>query len=936
MPQPYSPSPFSPHKPSPRLAIGALAVAAIAAAAPAQTAQQAAIEVTATVTLSPASIALTWPLDPSATGFTIRRRVAGASSWGNPTILAAPVTTWTDFNIGAGNRYEYWIAKGGSPAASGFLTAGIQAAAVEDRGIVVLLVDAAKVPVLGTRLARLEQDLVGDGWRVIRHDVPSTMTPPNVRQLIVNDNAQTLAVRSVFVLGHVAVPYSGTINPDGHPDHFGAWPADVYYGELDGTWTDTVANTTVASRVENQNVPGDGKFDQSSLPSNVDLAVGRVDLSNMTLFLAGEDALLQQYLDKDHDYRHKVFAADARAVIDDNFGYFAGEAFAANGWRNFAALVGPANVIAADYFTTLNTTSGGGYLWSYGCGGGSYLGASGIGTTNDFAASQNRGVFTMLFGSYFGDWDFHDSFLRAPLCQGWTLANVWAGRPNWSFHPMGLGATIGDCAKYSQNDSTAGGFGTRFVHVALMGDPTLREHVIAPPGGVAVTDLWPQANVTWAASADPVAGYHVYRAASPQGPFTRLTSVPVAATAFTDPAAIAGSSTYMVRALRLETTPTGTYWNLSQGAFATAALPQAPAAHTSYGDGCYRVSDSFHATFATPALAAAALGGNSYTLVPGNGGYTVSHGGAAFVPPTASAALLPAGDDTEAPIQLSLPLPLPSGSTSTLYVNSNGIIATSPLGMNGPTTALPDVAAMLGEPATAFYCWHDYDPSEIGSGPIRFERLNNTLYVTWDGVESKPAGLANPSTLQFQFDLASGVVHVVFAAVASAGTGAHLFGYSPGGPSVDGGEIALATALPLVVGAINLEPLALSASPAPIVTATTGTVATYAVDHVPALGGNTHLGFVVFGFVPDLGGASLAGYGMAGCRQYVAQLLVTQLFTSATPSGAVTLALPAGFPRGVSIYAQALALSPPNGLPNGQNPLGAVTSNGVQSFVNDH
>ena len=60
------------------------------------------------------------------------------------------------------------------------------------------------------------------------------------------------------LLGHVPVPYSGSINPDGPPDHFGAWATDAYYAELNGAWTDTSVNTTVASRAENRNIPGDG------------------------------------------------------------------------------------------------------------------------------------------------------------------------------------------------------------------------------------------------------------------------------------------------------------------------------------------------------------------------------------------------------------------------------------------------------------------------------------------------------------------------------------------------------------------------------------------------------------------------------------------------------------------------------------------------------
>jgi hypothetical protein len=43
--------------------------------------------------------------------------------------------------------------------------------------------------------------------------------------------------------------------------------ADVYYADLDGTWTDASVNNTSASSPRNHNVRGDGKFDQSKVPS---------------------------------------------------------------------------------------------------------------------------------------------------------------------------------------------------------------------------------------------------------------------------------------------------------------------------------------------------------------------------------------------------------------------------------------------------------------------------------------------------------------------------------------------------------------------------------------------------------------------------------------------------------------------------------------------
>ncbi len=568
----------------------------------AQTAQQRAVRVTATVSVSPPSITLAWPADATATGYTVAKRILGAPTWGTAQTVpgGAAATGYSDSLVVPGTRYEYRVDKNGSPFGIGIVASGIESPAIHDRGKLLLVVDATKAAGLGSRLDRLIRDLTGDGWRVVRIDVLPTQTAASVKALLAAERAADPAnVRAVFLLGRVPVPYSGQIAPDGHvPDDLGAWAADVYYGEFDGPWTDTSVNVTGASRIENRNIPGDGKFDQSAVPSDVDLWVGRVDFANMTTFAASELTLLQNYLDKNHDYRHKVIAPAEQAVIDDNFGYFGGEAFSASGWRNFSSLLGPANVTAADYFTTLNTPLGPGYQWSYGCGGGSYQSAGGIGTTTDFTTSANRNIFTILFGSYFGDWDSANNFLRAPLCSGWTLTSCWAGRPHWSFHMMGMGDPIGAAARYSQNDTTVGGVGTRGIHIALMGDPTLRQHVLAPPTSLTATAVGPLASLSWTASTDSVDGYHVYRAISAAGPFVRLTTAPEVGTTYLDATTPTLTAHYMVRATKLHTSASGTYWNLSQGDLATACANSAPIVQM-VGAGCGTLSPSLAANAPT-------------------------------------------------------------------------------------------------------------------------------------------------------------------------------------------------------------------------------------------------------------------------------------------------------------------------------------------------
>src|SRR5262249_46389905 len=154
-------------------------------------------------------------------------------------------------------------------------------------------------------------------------------------------------------------------------------------------------------------------------------------------------------------------------------------------------------------------------------------------------------TFYLLFGSWLVDWSQPDNIMRAALAApDYGLTAAWAGRPHLFFHHMALGETIGYGIRLSQNNTTLYrnqvNLETRGIHLARMGDPTLRMHVVAPPGAVTVAPGGGSPALSWTASADAAAGYHVYRATSDAGPFTRVTSTPVTATSHTDLSAPAG------------------------------------------------------------------------------------------------------------------------------------------------------------------------------------------------------------------------------------------------------------------------------------------------------------------------------------------------------------------------------------------------------------
>lgn len=544
-----------------------------------------ALRANVTTQTNPASIILSWPTDNTALACSVYRKSRDDISWDDPVPLSANATNYLDTEVALGGSYEYRISRL-APAYSSHshLFTGIELPLVESRGKVILLVDQTLAPGLAVELAQLEQDLVGDGWMVLRHDVPRMAVNPadtssnvwmarsnevaNVKALITAEyHADPTGVKAVFIFGRVAVPYSGDLYPDGHTEHRGAWPADVFYGDVNRVWTDATVNRTSGNDPRQRNVPGDGKFDQTQIASDIELQVGRVDLANLPAFAKSETELLRDYLRKNHAFRHRLFAMERRGLIDDHFGLSTSEPFAANGWRDFSAFFGASNTIAGDWLTTLSSQS---YLWVYGCGGGTATSAAGIGTTAQFAASDSKVVFTMLYGSIFGDWDSQNNFLRAVIATpGYTLTSAWVGRPFWYFHHMALGETIGFSTRLSQNESGSlysGSGYRRFASIALMGDPTLRMHVVAPPAQLVVaTNAGGGVDLLWEASPDSVLGYHIYRAPTVAGPFTRLNGNLITATTYSDP--MVSTNVYMVRAVKLEESASGSYYNASQGIF---------------------------------------------------------------------------------------------------------------------------------------------------------------------------------------------------------------------------------------------------------------------------------------------------------------------------------------------------------------------------------
>ncbi len=547
-------------------------------------------------------VRLLWPSDTKCGGYSIYRKARGDNGFTTLEELAASDSTYTDTGIEEGIAYEYAIEKTlikDSLYAYGFAAAGWKVGIGNAYGHMLLLVDQQVHTALKSEIDRLAQDLWNEGWFVQIKDAPRApkfdTAAIRATKKLVRDWYETTNYEPayMFIIGRVPVPYSGMVyggqiltGPDGHGEHAGAWAADSYYACMadDEAWTDT-ATIKAGVYPDNKNLPGDGRYDNLMVPGSFDIRVGRLDMYNMGLFytdstgtgvnrhvdsLASEFHLLKNYLDRDHAFRSGSITMKNRGLIDDNFGGY-GEQFARCAWMAYPALMGPGTSVEADYLSTLDTAS---YLWSYGCGGGGsdFQSAGGVGTSTQFASKKLNTIFSMLFGSYFGDWDKANNLLRAPLaCKTPALTNCWAGRPYWYFHPMAMGESIGNCFSLTANNRGDYPYGVypTGVHIALMGDPSLRmPHGNVPPAlnlsAQQVSAPTKGVRLSWnAPSSGEIVGYYLYKQNAGAGIEPLNGGAMIEGLSYVDEQLTDGNVRYIVRAVGVLSSASGSYQSLS-------------------------------------------------------------------------------------------------------------------------------------------------------------------------------------------------------------------------------------------------------------------------------------------------------------------------------------------------------------------------------------
>jgi len=342
----------------------------------------------------------------------------------------------------------------------------------------------------------------------------------------------------------------------------------------------------------------------------MELFVGRVDFARLPAFGTGDTAmtpeagLLSGYLNKTHAYRHGTIKLAPRGVVYSTHAIDIPDDFKLNpetvtiydnAIRNSSALYGTGAGtirIGDPYFQKTDD-----YLFGFLFGPGAVQAISvtkpnppGVGVEGDFMQhttaqlvnSESKIGFYVLSGSYFADFQFNNDFMRASLATpSFGFAAVWTRGAEWEFQDMALGEPLGMGMLKMFNRgfvSTRWNTSNGRVVESILGDPTLRAHVIASP---TVTRQQNESGSTVTLNISPGSGaagctYYVYRA---QGLLPPANGASAGFSLISGANSISGPTfqsivpdgaqeyTFMVRAVKGVTTGAGAFNHLSQGTY---------------------------------------------------------------------------------------------------------------------------------------------------------------------------------------------------------------------------------------------------------------------------------------------------------------------------------------------------------------------------------
>ena len=288
-----------------------------------------------------------------------------------------------------------------------------------DQGRVCILVHSSVYPEISSSLDQYQTDLEYQGFSSVLYQYTSG-TAAEVRSFLASLYAEPESLKGAVLVG--AIPY--VLFDDG-----GVFPTDLFFEDLNGTWTDT---------------DGDGRYETHEGDRFLEIWVSRLKVDTLPMY-GSESSILNAYFSKNHRYRVGQLVADQKALI-----YLDGLLDAAvhpnmtpykqalekiygvgnvTVFKNKTASYFKKTLMTKPYELVLSASDGSPtYLTLYSC---SFFGcSSGTVTNNDFASINPQWLFYIM---------------AAPGACNYTANNYLCGAS--AFNPADSGLLIGGSAK---------------------------------------------------------------------------------------------------------------------------------------------------------------------------------------------------------------------------------------------------------------------------------------------------------------------------------------------------------------------------------------------------------------------------------------------------------------------------------------------------------
>ena len=164
-------------------------------------------------------------------------------------------------------------------------------------------------------LSQYEADLNVMGFDTVTY-VYISGTPEDLRAHLTTLYQQTESLVGAVLIGNIPYIIYEMMQNWGNGDEYEDFPCDIFYMDLDGSWSDTLSSGSVQ--------PNNGKYDTRGGDLDLEIWVSRLRTDNL-VSLGTESDILNTYFDKNHRYRSGIMVPAPAALVynDDDWAYMA-------------------------------------------------------------------------------------------------------------------------------------------------------------------------------------------------------------------------------------------------------------------------------------------------------------------------------------------------------------------------------------------------------------------------------------------------------------------------------------------------------------------------------------------------------------------------------------------------------------------------------------